>query len=94
MDLDKDNMRTDLKVLGRNIGTYEYWEQADTATFQFYNYIPREGVNLPKTECLTVDYISGICSDFVESNSDDNKINYILREYDLVKLISHIPLGE
>lgn len=82
--------RDALKVLGRNIGTYEYWDQADTAVFQFYKFIPREGVNLPETECISIDYVSGKAYHYIETD------NEILEEesFDLVEAICHIKQGE
>lgn len=78
-----------LTILGRNIGSYEYWEQADTAVFQFYKFIPREGVNLPETECITIDYLNGKASHFLGEADIFNE-----ESFDLVEAINHIKLGK
>ncbi len=51
---------TELTVLGRILGTHTGWDLADTDSFQFYDFLPADGVVIPATDCLFVDFSKGL----------------------------------
>lgn len=53
-------------VLGRVIGTATGWDQADSFVISVYDFQPVAGVNLPKTDCLTVDFEKGTAETYDE----------------------------
>lgn len=58
--------RKELIIMGVNIGTYTGWDDMDVAVLFFYDFEPREGVNLPAGG-INVDFNTGI----VEVYTDD-----------------------
>lgn len=59
--------RYPVTLLGRLVGSATGWDQIDTFQVSLYDFIPAEGINLPKTEFLTIDYESGKASTFNEA---------------------------
>lgn len=53
--------RTDLIVLGRKLGTYEKWDEADAMAVTFYNFEPAEGVRIPACASLFLSWDNGSC---------------------------------
>ncbi len=70
-DLDFTHARKPFHVLGREIGTYTGWDQADTFAIQIYNFEPAEEIDLPFTANLTIDFGTGKVTWFDEVTPPD-----------------------
>lgn len=77
---------TDLIILGRNIGTSTGWDLADTDSFQFYGFEPLDGVTIPATDCLFVDFGKGIYETYA---GDD-----VASRGDLLDVMKDLPRTE
>jgi hypothetical protein len=76
-----------LNILGRCVGWYSGWDDVDHLNDQFYDFVPVEGVNIPKTPTLIIDHENGI----IECYDDKNKV--IFRK-DLVEVLKTLPRVE
>lgn len=79
-----DKNRMEWVVLGRVIGTGTGWDQADTFVMQIYDFEPAVNVNLPKSDCLTIDFEAGTAS-----TCDDAGV--VTSSVDLMSAIAGIP---
>jgi hypothetical protein len=77
-----------LNILGREIGTYTGWDQADTFTIQVYDFVPAAGVNIPDCECVTFSLETGLGTWY---NGDDGTIE---NKFDIIKVIGQLPLDK
>lgn len=75
--------RFDLYVMGRNIGKYSGWDQADMFEVIIYDFVPIEGVWLPLGS-VSINYETGT----VRTYSDEGEV---LESVDLIEQIKHLP---
>jgi hypothetical protein len=52
--------------MGRVVGTGTGWDQADTFVMQIYDFEPAAKANLPKTDCLTINFEDGTAETYTE----------------------------
>lgn len=70
-------------MLGRVIGTGSGWDQTDTMSMTIYDFVPTEGVTLPRG---TVDFHfeTGLATLYSDSGT-------IIETVDIVDAIAHLP---
>lgn len=73
--------RMEVILLGRFFGTASGWDEMFEAGYQFYDFEPATGVNLPSVSCLGVLYDQGL----IEGYNDSGEVGF---SYDLVEVIS------
>jgi hypothetical protein len=69
-------------VLGRVIGTATGWDQADTFVMQIYDFEPDKEINLPKADCLTIDFEKGVAQIY----DDDGQLK---QDFDLINILKN-----
>ncbi len=72
-----------LKILGREIGTSTGWDGDPGTYMQFYDYIPKTGVNLEACDCLCFDGEQG---KFQILNEDGNPT----KEWDVIEILKNL----
>jgi len=72
-----------LKILGREIGTFTGWDGDPGTYIQFYDYVPKAGVNLEACNCLYFDEEQG---KFRSLNEDGNPI----KEWDVIETLKNL----
>lgn len=75
---------SELKILGRVIGTYEGWDGEPGDNIWFYDFIPAKGINIPECDCLYFEEIEGYikCGTAIEE---------ITNTYDVIELLKDVP---
>lgn len=78
--------QTQLIILGRDLGTYENWDEVDNLVIQFDEFKPSGNCNLSECKTIQFDFNKGI----VECWDDDREL--VLRQ-DLITMISSMPIS-
>lgn len=81
--------RMDVTICGRNIGTASGWDwdQAGNWSLNFYDYEPRDGVNIQKTGRLFVDFDTGTVAGYADDGEEEFND-------DIVRHIAQLAKGE
>lgn len=74
--------RIEFEVMGRVIGTSSGWDQVDTWAMHLYDFVPAEGIILPKGG-VTFDFERGLATSYTDSGT-------IIEAIDIVHALSEM----
>lgn len=75
---------SELKILGRIVGTFDGWDGDPGDQVWFYNFKPNENVKIPACECLYYEETEG----YIKCGTSDGQIT---NTFDIIELLSSIP---
>ena len=68
--------RIDVVILGRMIGTATGWDQSDDFSMIFYDFEPKDDVEIPTASSINIDFVSGKVEAYHETGVKDEKLGY------------------
>jgi len=69
--------RFNWEVMGRVVGTASGWDQADTFEMVLYDFVPLEGLPLPRGDFVNFNFETGLVSKYDDTGKPTDVVDFV-----------------